>query len=153
MQKNLEKGWCPEFALGCNVYTEKNYEAGFADAFKFLKKYHKFIGKKEYLKINRYLKRKRNNAVHHFKEKPVYYGAQMLGMTPGRKFVTIDAWLTKGVKGRKHFTEVEIDADCMIMCKCGHCLTRQEARGNDPFVMKPEDFERKTFSIRQSWGD
>ncbi len=140
-----------KFVLGCNVYTEDNYENGFQYANSFLKNYSKSIDKEDFLKIKRYLRRMQKTAYHHFRESPTYLGAQILGMVPSRKFVTIDAWVTKRVMGRKHFTEVEIDAECMIMCECGHCLTRQEARGSDPFVMKPDDFERKLLAIRKSW--
>jgi hypothetical protein len=152
MVRKSKKRLARPFVIGCNVYTEKTYEDGFADAFEFIKKHSKFIDKDTYRKMKRYLRRKKRNAYHHFKEEPTYYGAQILGMKPDKKFVTIDAWVTRGVNGRKKICEVAIDAECMILCECGHCLTRQEARGTDPFIMKPEDFERKALKIRQSWG-
>lgn len=151
MKQGSSKNSAVPFGVGCNLYTEKNYDEGFAAAFSFLSSYKKFIDNDEYRKMKRYLRRKQVNAKHHFKEEPFYLGANLLGMIPDKKFVSIDAWLTKGVTGRKKVTQVEIYADCMIMCKCGHCLTRQEAKGTDPFIMKPKDFERKALEIRQTW--
>lgn len=143
----------PQFVVGLNVYTEKTYEEGFRDAFSFLRKYSNFIGKDEYRKMRKYLSRKSRNAYHHFRESPTYVGAQILGMTPSKKFVTIDAWVTKGVNSRKKVFNVQIDAECMILCECGHCLTRQEARGTDPFVMSHEEFERKAYNARKGKVD
>lgn len=152
MEQSDESEKPPPFMIGCNVYTEKTYEVGFADAHDFLRKYSKFIDKDTYRKTKKYLSHKSRNAYHHFKERPEYVGARILGMKPDKKFVTIDAWVTRLVIGRKKVTEVQIDAECMIMCECGHCLTRQEARGYDPFVMKPEDLERKVLNARKDWN-
>lgn len=142
----------PEFKIGCNIYTRENYEDGFSQVMSFIARYKKFMGADEYKQLRRYVRTKARNASHHFIEEPTYHGANLLNMVPKHKFVTIDAWVTKGVIGRKKVASVEIDAECMILCECGHCLTRQEARGHDPFVMKPEEFERRAHEARRGFS-
>lgn len=139
---------CPQFQIGCNVYTEKTYDIGFSDAFKFLDSFVDFVEEEKYVKMSRYLGRRLRNAFHHFREDPVYAGAKILGMEVDKKFVTIDAWVTKLVIDGQECIEVSVDAECMIMCKCGHCLTRQEAKGTDPFVMKLDELERRSVFYR-----
>ncbi len=139
---------CPDFQIGCNVYTKETYDIGFSDAFKFLDSFVDFVEEEKYVKMSRYLSRRLRNAFHHFREEPVYAGAKILGMEVDKKFVTIDAWVTNLVTDDEECIEVSVDAECMIMCKCGHCLTRQEAKGTDPFVMKLDELERRSIFYR-----
>jgi hypothetical protein len=139
---------CPPFVVGCNVYTKKTYDIGFSDAMQFVNGFQGLIDEDKHIKIIRYLGRRLRSAYHHFREEPYYAGAKILGMKVDKKFVTIDAWLTKLVIDGEEFVEVDIDAECMILCKCGHCLTRQEAKGTDPFVMNIEELERRAIFYR-----
>jgi hypothetical protein len=139
---------CPPFEVGCNVYTKKTYDVGFSDAHKFVGGFVDFITEETYIKISRYLGRRRRNAYHHFREEDSYQGAKMLGMVADKKFVTIDVWLTRLVIDEEECVEIDVNAECMIMCKCGHCLTRQEAKGTDPFVMKLDELEQRAIFYR-----
>jgi hypothetical protein len=139
---------CPDFKIGCNVYTLETYDIGFRDAVEFVNSFQCFIDEKKHAKMIKYLARKLRNAFHHFREMPEYSGAKVLGMEVDKKFVTIDAWVTKLVIDEREFVEVNVDAECMIMCKCGHCLTRQEAKGTDPFVMKLDELEKRAIFYR-----
>ncbi len=139
---------CPPFKVGCNVYTRETYDIGFSDAFKFVDGFKDFVDEGKHLKMHRYLGRRLRNAFHHFREEPTYAGAKLLQMEVDKKFVTIDAWVTRLVIDGEECIEVDVDAECMIMCKCGHCLTRQEAKGTDPFVMDLRELERRAIFYR-----
>ena len=139
---------CPPFEVGRNVYTMSTYDIGFSDAFAYVNGFKGLIDDDKHLKIVRYLGRRLRSAYHHFREEPTYEGARILGMEVDKKFVTIDLWLTKLVIEGEEFVEIDVDAECMILCKCGHCLTRQEAKGTDPFVMKLDELEVRAISYR-----
>lgn len=139
---------CPPFKVGCNIYTETTYAIGFADAFRFVESFKEFMEERKYLKFTRYLSRRLRNSFHHFKEDSDYEGAKILQMEPDKKFVTIDAWVTRLVTEEGETVEIDVDAECMIMCKCGHCLTRQEAKGTDPFVMSLSSLEAVALQSR-----
>ncbi len=139
---------CPPFKVGCNVYTSGTYDIGFSDALRFVAGFAGIVEADRLAKMTRYLGRRLRNSYHHFREEPYYAGAKLLGMKVDKKFVTIDAWVTKLVIEGEEVMEIDVDAECMIMCKCGHCLTRQEARGTDPFVMSLTELESRALEYR-----
>jgi hypothetical protein len=139
---------CPKFSVGCNLYTVDTYEQGFADALAFVRE--GCDDCERFQKLEGYLRRKKRNAYHHFKEHSNYPGAALLEMIPKKKFITIDAWVTRLVTEdfQPEKTVVDVDAECMILCECGHCLTRQEAKGTDPWLMDVATLEKRCHQYR-----
>ena len=136
---------CPPFRVGCNVYRIETFLQGFADAIDFIRS---CCSEDDATSLTRYLRKHRTMATNHFADDCEYPGAAILGMIPDKKFVTIDAWVTRLVKtaddgSRVAVEDVSIDSAQMILCQDGFCISRAEARGTDPFVMSPFDLEKQ----------